>query len=871
MFVRRDLRNQAVHLDTSDSSERVWLTLHTDNGPYLLCAWYRPPARGEVDSIHSFRKEYEQHRGGALGVLVVGDLNVHNQAWLRFSTCNSAEGTELENTCNSLGLRQLVKEPTREENLLDLVLTNSEQVRCSVQEKVADHKVVEVTLDLPVPREETVYRWVWDFKKAKWDELKEELGKTSWGFLDVLSPDDGARQLTDKLLELLKTKVPQRLLGEKKSTHPWLNERVAQLVKEKKEAEGTAQEQEATEACSKGVLEEYRAYVNRVRAELAELKAGSKKWWTKTQELLKEKSKTCNVPALRKPDKTWVTTAKGKANLLKDTFSAKYTLPAEARNCYTELVQQELQEDWGVPSLKEATETLKKVREDSATGPDTLPTRVLKRCASELGVPLWKLASRILETGRWPELWLQHWVIPLHKRKTTWQPGNYRGVHLTAQLAKATERFLQRAFCHFFYSEPVSGVNQFAYKPLRGARDALALLVLTWISGFDKGLKFAVYCADVSGAFDRVRADRLLEKLKAAGVPEKWLQVFRSWLRERTARVAVGGSFSDAMLLRDMVFQGTVWGPQFWNAFFADARQATRAKGFEEEVYADDLNAFKAFDVKTPNEDLWGEALDCQQETHKWGEANQASFDPEKESIHVVSHRHAEGEDFKVLGVRFDCALAMDTATRELVAEVSWKLRALQRSASYHYDRQLVLLYKARVLGYVEYRTPALYHATDTVLTPLNNLQRNFLRQLGIDEVSALMEFRLAPLATRRDIAMLGLVHRAALGLGPPQFQKFFFLRGQTAESNTRRGTRRHHLELCETRRGRFLELVRRSALGLVAVYNLLPKEVLADNVKDFQSKVQELVQARAAAGCEDWRYTLSPRIPLWRHPLKHL
>eukprot|EP00969_Alexandrium_andersonii_P279798 12368234-Alexandrium_andersonii.AAC.1 len=43
-----------------------------------------------------------------------------------------------------------------------------------------------------------------------------------------------------------------------------------------------------------------------------------------------------------------------------------------------------------------------------------------------------------------------------------------------------------------------------------------------------------------------------------------------------------------------------------------------------------------------------------------------------------------------------------------------------------------------------------------------------------IEEGCALLRFRLAPLAVRRDIALLGLVHRAALGLGPPQLQQIF-------------------------------------------------------------------------------------------------
>ena len=49
-----------------------------------------------------------------------------------------------------------------------------------------------------------------------------------------------------------------------------------------------------------------------------------------------------------------------------------------------------------------------------------------------------------------------------------------------------------------------------------------------------------------------------------------------------------------------------------------------------------------------------------------------------------------------------------------------------------------------------------------------------FLQDIGIDEITALVTFHLAPLATRRDIAMLGLIHRAILCKGPSQFNAFF-------------------------------------------------------------------------------------------------
>ena len=86
----------------------------------------------------------------------------------------------------------------------------------------------------------------------------------------------------------------------------------------------------------------------------------------------------------------------------------------------------------------------------------------------------------------------------------------------------------------------------------------------------------------------------------------------------------------------------------------------------------------------------------------------------------------------------------------------------------------------------------------------------------------------------------------------------------------TRAVERRHPLQLEDPRKGVFPEMLRRSALGLVAVYNRLPTEVVLEStVKSFQTKLQELLKARATAGCDDWAQTLSPRVPLYRHPLR--
>ena len=146
----------------------------------------------------------------------------------------------------------------------------------------------------------------------------------------------------------------------------------------------------------------------------------------------------------------------------------------------------------------------------------------------------------------------------------------------------------------------------------------------------------------------------------------------------------------------------------------------------------------------------------------------------------------------------------------------------------------------------------------------LDNVQSQFLKDAGVSEIDALVEFHLAPLKTRRDIAMLGVIHRTVLGKGPRHFKEFFQLAPRVAGQ-------RHRFQLVDIRlSGSVNSLLKRSSLGLIAIYNLLPEWVLeAKCVKHFQKNLQELVKERATAGCEDWADSLSPRLSMSTHPLR--
>ena len=468
-------------------------------------------------------------------------------------------------------------------------------------------------------------------------------------------------------------------------------------------------------------------------------------------------------------------------------------------------------------------------------------------------------------------MWIIHWIVPIYKRHAAWDPENYRGVHVTSQLSKVMERLILKLTEAHIEKFELFGGNQFAFRKGRGARDAIAFLTTSWIAALNGRCKVGLYCSDVSGAFDRVDTDILIQKLRGMRLHPKLMELLASWLRQRVGHVLVGGDMSAAMTLKDMVFQGTVLGPQLWNLFFADAAESIKDVHYDEIIYADDLNAFKTFPASTTNEDILTSNAACQESLHSWGRRNRVSFDPGKESSHVICQRGASGGCCKLLGIVFDPQLTMQTAVEDLIHACRWKSMALLRSQRYYDTVKMVELWKAHVLSFIEYRTAGIYHAADCHVSRVDNLQTNFLRQIEVSASDGLFQFRLAPLCTRRDIAMLGLIHRCVLGHGPPHFKKYIRFAASPSRVS-RQVDRRHRLQLCSIIDGSQKDIARRSLLGLIDVYNLLPASIVEQNssVQMFQSSLQAMIVDAAASATDGWQHLLSPRHPLYLHPLRH-
>ena len=148
-----------------------------------------------------------------------------------------------------------------------------------------------------------------------------------------------------------------------------------------------------------------------------------------------------------------------------------------------------------------------------------------------------------------------------------------------------------------------------------------------------------------------------------------------------------------------MVFQGTVLGPSLWNGFFGSIATYVPNGSQRAQVFADDLNVLTQCPMHVSNDLVKAELEEAQGRAHAWGRRHRVTFDPSKESIHIVHPLYNEGSEFKELGTLLDSALTMRPLIDHLLSKLRPKIRALAR-LKYVYNREtLMSQFKTHIWG----------------------------------------------------------------------------------------------------------------------------------------------------------------------------
>ena len=183
------------------------------------------------------------------------------------------------------------------------------------------------------------------------------------------------------------------------------------------------------------------------------------------------------------------------------------------------------------------------------------------------------------------------------------------------------------------------------------------------------------------------------------------------------------------------------------------------------------------------------------------------------------------------------------------VARARPKIQALLKTESIYSVSDMLVQYKTHIWSILEYQNGTIMHAAPCLLAKLDDMQKSFVNKLLLTEPMAFLDFNLAPPGMRRDIGILGFLHKRVLGQCHVAIRQLLpFIAPQAAWHDKQLES---HIESCIARP----QLFCRSLFGMVAVYNRLPEEVVeSTSVKQFQQKLTSIAKAKCDNGCPSWQ-----------------
>ena len=152
------------------------------------------------------------------------------------------------------------------------------------------------------------------------------------------------------------------------------------------------------------------------------------------------------------------------------------------------------------------------------------------------------------------------------------------------------------------------------------------------------------------------------------------------------------------------------------------------------------------------------------------------------------------------------------------------------------------------------------FHAATTLLEKIEGVQQNFLKQLNVSTSDAFIEFNFAPSMLRRNIGVLGLIHKRVLGLCHPAFEDLLPWYEHRISIPRGFGHNKqlydHRLEVSHQR-----ALFDKSIFAMVDIYNNLPQSLVdSPNVKVFQRGLTHIAKERCKKGDPEWHLSFNRR-----------
>ena len=139
-----------------------------------------------------------------------------------------------------------------------------------------------------------------------------------------------------------------------------------------------------------------------------------------------------------------------------------------------------------------------------ATGLDGVGPRLPKLSSGIIAKSLTVIANKCLTSGRFPSIWKQAKVSPLHKGGAKDELNSYRPISILPSLSKLLEKFIQKHFMSYLDSFDLIHNSQSGFWAGHSTETALLLMTERWLKALNDGKVVGSVMVDFRKAFDLV-------------------------------------------------------------------------------------------------------------------------------------------------------------------------------------------------------------------------------------------------------------------------------------------------------------------------------------------------------------------------------
>ena len=614
--------------------------LYSESHNFIISGVYRPPDAplgsftNMITKIQDFINKYNNP-----DIMIQGDLNFPNVIWSN-STIKSGKSTEDNKSAQLLldfmdrnFMTQLVEENTRDnKNILDVIITNNAELlhditveKCKI---TSDHDLVKCDIlnlfkkptetDATYKPSSEFDRWNWN--KAKWNPIREELGTVDWE--QLMNNEDSVQSMSQKFEDTVIRVASKHTVEHKLKTSHKQNriprERLALINRRKKinskinwlkYVNPTNKSPEQIDSALKELLHKKEHIETEIKISILEerskkelevlekIKTNPKAFYSYSKQQSKVKSR---IGPLKDKDGKLTSDPKDMADLLQGQYKKVFSDPkkktdfkADTNSEFPGIKTIDLQEEDFITAIN-------LIPPNAASGPDKFPITILRECKKELAKPLCLLWRRSLETGEIPSKYLQQTIVPIFKKGTKADPANYRPVSLTSHIIKIFERIVRKKMVEYCVANDIIVAEQYGFCSGKSCTTQLLSHFERILEILDNNANADVIYLDFSKAFDKVDHAILLKKLESYGVSGNLLNWLKSFLSDRDQYVIVDGHKSRPEKVLSGVPQGTVLGPLLFILYINDIVKVIKHSYVK--IFADDSKLIKMIESLSDRE-----------------------------------------------------------------------------------------------------------------------------------------------------------------------------------------------------------------------------------------------------------------------------